>query len=89
MRTLLDKLAGFWRSLDSKLKAAIGGAVISYVTARYGIRLDADTAAIVSGVVASALGYRTPNVGSELRAAPRTYVAEDSGGVKLPPGELG
>jgi hypothetical protein len=81
MNPLVAKLVVFWKSLDPKLKAAVGGFVVSYAVAKLGLQLDDDTATLVSGLVGSALGYKVENTGSELREQPRTYTLADSGGL--------
>jgi len=77
----MEQIKNIWSKIDPKLKYTILTAAVTYALAKAAINLDPATSAIVSGVVASVVGYRVENDGTVLRSMP-TYSSEgDAGGL--------
>lgn len=84
LNAILEALAARWRTLDPKLKYTVLSAAVSYTVLKAGIEVDADTAALITLGLSSAVGYRVPNDATVLRTE------HEDGNARPPrPGTLG
>lgn len=79
----MNQIKDFWNKIDPKLKYTILSAAVTYALTKAAINLDPALSAIITGFVASLVGYNVENDGSVLRSMPLQSSGEDAGGLTV------
>ncbi len=73
-RYVPDRVLYLWNHLDAKLKSTVLSAAAAWAFTRYGIGADSELAIAITGIIASASGYKVKNDAS----VARLHSAEDA-----------